>query len=370
MSIDMGSFGTYTGPTFTAPVDFNAIGTNGPDVISGYGNGVTADGAWAPAPGPAPAPQQQTAADPNAGLIAYLKAQADASAAREAAALQQAREAASAFLTNTLRTFGLDSLGGQVDALIQQWGTNSDVIGLKLKETTEYKTRFAGLLNLQTKGITDVQNEAQYLQLESSYRQVFRDAGLTSFLGAPGSTDEQKAIGDIVGKYSLSVNEVKDRVADSQRVWANTPQEVKDAFATYYGVDATQGVAYSLDPMRTSEIINRQANAAIAGGLAAVHQLKIGLGVADQIANIAGTTDINQGQLASDMVNASLLRDNAVKLASIESSTLSDDTAVQASLNLDAAARKKVDTLQSRERARFGGSSAFGKGSLSRNNGA
>ena len=50
MSIDMGSFGTYTGPTFTAPVDFNAIGTNGPDVISGYGNGVAADGSWAPAP--------------------------------------------------------------------------------------------------------------------------------------------------------------------------------------------------------------------------------------------------------------------------------------------------------------------------------
>ena len=60
MSIDMGSFGAYTGPTFTAPVDFNAIGTNGPDVISGYGNGVAADGSWAPAPGPAPAPQQQT----------------------------------------------------------------------------------------------------------------------------------------------------------------------------------------------------------------------------------------------------------------------------------------------------------------------
>ena len=369
MSIDMGSFGTYTGPTFTAPVDFNAIGTNGPDVISGYGNGVTADGAWAPAPGPAPAPQQQTAEDPNAGLIAYLKGQAEAAAAREAAALQQAREAASAFLTNTLRTFGLDSLGGQVDALIQQWGTNSDVIGLKLKETTEYKTRFAGLLNLQTKGITDVQNEAQYLQLESSYRQVFRDAGLTSFLGAPGSADEQKAIGRIVGDYSLSVNEVKDRVADSQRVWANTPQEVKDAFATYYGVDATQGVAYSLDPMRTSEIINRQANAAIAGGLAAVHQLKIGLGVADQIANIAGTTDINQGQLASDLVGAETMRNATTRLAQLEGSTLSDDTAVQASLGLDAAAQKKVGVLQSRERARFGGSSATVKGTLSRNSG-
>ena len=369
MSIDMGSFGTYTGPTFTAPVDFNAIGTNGPDVISGYGNGVTAHGAWAPAPGPAPAPQQQTAADPNAGLIAYLKAQAEAAAAREAAALQQAREAASAFLTNTLRTFGLDSLGTQVDSLIQQWGTNSDVIALKLKDTTEYKTRFAGLLNLQTKGITDVQNEAQYLQLESSYRQVFRDAGLTSFLGAPGSTDEQKAIGRIVGDYSLSVNEVKDRVADSQRVWANTPQEVKDAFATYYGVDATQGVSYSLDPMRTSEIINRQANAAIAGGLAAVHQLKIGLGVADQIANIAGSTDINQGQLASDLVGAETMRNATSRLAQLEGSTLSDDTAVQASLGLDAAAQKKVGTLQSRERARFGGSSATVKGTLSRNSG-
>ena len=310
------------------------------------------------------------AADPNAGLMAYLQSQAAAAEARAAALAQQQREAASAFLQTQLKSFGLDGMAGAIDSLIAEWGSNTDVISLKLKETTQYKERFAGLLGLQTRGITDVQNEAQYLQLETSYRQVFRDAGLTSFLGTAGSKQEQTAIADIVGKYSLSVNEVQSRVADSQRVAANTPQTVKDAFMQYYGVDTTQLVAYSLDPARTSDIINRQANAALAGGIAAANGMKLGAGVADQIANMAGTSDINQGQLSSDMVNAGLLRDNAVKLASIEGSTLSDDTAVQASLNLDAAARKKVDTLQSRERARFGGSSAFGKGSLSRNNGA
>ena len=317
-----------------------------------------------------PGPAAATAVDPNAGLMAYLQSQAAAAEARAAALAQQQREAASAFLQTQLKSFGLDGMAGAIDSLIAEWGSNTDVISLKLKETTQYKDRFAGLLGLQTRGITDVQNEAQYLQLETSYRQVFRDAGLTSFLGTAGSKQEQTAIADIVGKYSLSVNEVQSRVADSQRVAANTPQTVKDAFMQYYGVDTTQLVAYSLDPARTSDIINRQANAALAGGIAAANGMKLGAGVADQIANMAGTQDINQGQLASDMVNASLLRDNAVKLASIEGSTLSDDTAVQASLNLDAAARKKVDTLQSRERARFGGSSAFGKGSLSRNNGA
>jgi len=48
--------------------------------------------------------------------------------------------------------------------------------------------------------------------LESQYRQVFREAGLVNYLGVSGSQGEYNSIADLVGKFSLSVNEVQDRV--------------------------------------------------------------------------------------------------------------------------------------------------------------
>lgn len=303
------------------------------------------------------------AVDPNAALIAQMQAQ-------QAAQQQQAREGASAFLTNVLSQYGLGSLAGDVNSLVQQWGTNTDVISLKLKDTQAYQTRFAGLIALQKKGVTDVANEGQYIQLESQYRQAFRENGLQDYLGAAGSTNEQQKIADIVGNYSLSVSEVRDRIADSQRVVANTPQEVKDAFFNYYGVTAADLVGYDLDPTRTADLVNREANAAIVGGIGAQHQLGLGLHAAEQIANQAGTSDINQGQLDQTLTQAQTVRDTTRRLAQIENSDLSDDESALATFGVDSAAQQRIKTLQSRERARFSGSGAVVRGTLNQNSGA
>jgi hypothetical protein len=193
---------------------------------------------------------------------------------------------------------------------------------------------------------------------------------LNTFLGDAGSKAERAKIAKIVGDFSLSVNEVRDRISDAQRVAGDTPEEVRSAFRNYYGVDSTQLVEYSLDPQRTAELINRQANAAVAGGLARQHQLGIGASTAEQIAATAGTGDIQQGALNSQMVDSQAMRDATKRLAQIENSDLTDDEAVGSSMNLDANAVKKTTGLQSRERARFSGSSSTVKGTLSRNSGA
>jgi hypothetical protein len=321
-----------------------------------------------PAPDPTVAPTDTGGTTAPAAVTtpdwyAQYQAQQEAQAA-------QARETAKAWLTNTLTSFGLGELAGDVSNLVQAWGSNTDVISLKLKETGSYKERFAGLIALQSKGVTDVQNEAQYVQLESGYRQAFRENGLNTFLGDAGSKAERAKIAKIVGDFSLSVNEVRDRISDAQRVAGDTPEEVRSAFRNYYGVDSTQLVEYSLDPQRTAELINRQANAAVAGGLARQHQLGIGASTAEQIAATAGTGDIQQGALNSQMVDSQAMRDATKRLAQIENSDLTDDEAVGSSMNLDANAVKKTTGLQSRERARFSGSSSTVKGTLSRNSGA
>lgn len=282
---------------------------------------------------------------------------------------RQQRAAAGAWLSSVLTMYGLGSLAGSIEGLIGEWGTNTEVIAMKLRETGQYKERFKGLLGLQQRGITDVRSEAEYLQLESSYRKVFRDNGLGDFFGASGTQSEYDGIADLVGKYSLSVNEVADRVSDAQRVAANTSQEVKDAFQEYFGINESQLVAFSLDPVRTSEKMNRQANAAIAGGYAAKQALKIGAGAADQLAELAGTGDLQVSQIATGITGAKAVADATKRLASIDNIDLSNDEIVGAEFGTNAAGANKVKTLQSQERARFSGSSGFGKGSLKRGTG-
>lgn len=334
--------------------------------ISDPGGSWSASGA-APAAEPAPAAEQDRtptgqgqSAEDSYWAARRVREQAEADDQR-----RTDRETASAYLQGILQQYGLGSLAGNVDLLIQQWGANTDVIAMKLKDTSEYKTRFKGLLGLQQRGVTDVRNESEYLRLESEYRQAFRENGLASYLGESGTQGEYDKIADITNKFSLSVDEVRGRISDAQRVAADTPQAVKDALRDFYGVDASMLVQYTLDPSQTADRINRMANSAIAGGLARNAGLNVGAGVADQVAALSGTQDINQGQLGASIVDALGVRDSTGRLAMIEQSTLSDDEALQSSMGLDADANKKVKGLQSRERARFSGSSGFTTGSLS-----
>ena len=307
------------------------------------------------APTPTPAPAPGPVEDPYAAIRAEQQ--------------RQQRAAAGAWLSGILNMYGLGSLSGSIEGLISEWGTNTEVIAMKLRETGQYKERFKGLLGLQQRGITDVRSEAEYLQLETSYRQVFRENGLSDFLGTPGTQGEYDGIADIVSKYSLSVNEVADRVSDAQRVAQNTSQEVKDAFQEYFGIDSNQIVEFSLDPVRTADKMNRQANAAIAGGYAAKQALKIGANAADQLAELAGTGDLQVSQIATGITGAKAVADATKRLASIDNIDLSNDEIVGAEFGTNAAGANKVKTLQSQERARFSGSSGFGKGSLKRGTG-
>ena len=300
------------------------------------------------------------------GQIDALKAQIAQLLAANERQERLARENASAFLSGILRQFNMESLAPQVDALVRQWGTSTEVIAEKLRQTNEYKDRFKGLLSLQQRGVTDVRDEAQYLQLESGYRRVFREAGIQSFIGDAGSSAERDAIADLVGKFSLSVDEVQSRVQDAQRVVEQSTPEVRDALQRFYNVSASDLVAYNLDPERTMNRINRIANAAIVGGFAGSRGLNVDLSTAEMAAGLAGDNDINVAQLTADLTRARDVRDATRRLAEIEGTALTDSQVIQSEMNLEPGAQNRVRTLQSRERARFGGTSGVNTGSLSR----
>jgi hypothetical protein len=277
---------------------------------------------------------------------------------------EEQKTSARAFLNTLLTQYNMQSLAGQIESLIQQ-STNQDFLAEKVRETAEYKTRFKGLIDLQARGITDVRNEGEYLELETNYRRVFREAGLVNYLGVSGSQGEYNSIADLVGKFSLSVNEVQDRVLDAQRVVADTPQEVRDSLQRFYNVDPATLVEYALDPTRTQNKINQLANTAIVGGYASRAGLNLDVGGAESIASLSGSSDINVERFTVDAAAGRAVRDSTKRLAEIEKSTLSDTESLTASMGVDTEAKKKVTTLQSRERARFGGTSAIGSTTLS-----
>jgi hypothetical protein len=263
----------------------------------------------------------------------------------------------------------MEGLIGDLDGLIQEWGSNIDVILAKIPETETYKTRFKGLVDLRKKGVTDIQNEAQYLQLESNYRQVFREAGMRDFLGTDGTQDQFNSIAELVADYSVSVDEVRARVNDAARVIAETDNETVNALQEYYGIDTATLTEYVLDPVRTQNKINTIANAALLGGAAGTQGLDINRQAAETVAEMAGENDANIGQYKREFAQATALRDATARLASLEGDDLTDSEAVLSSMDLDAQAKKKTRGLQSRERARFGGSSGVTSSSLSTNRG-
>ena len=277
------------------------------------------------------------------------------------------RQNAADALAERLAEWGLTGLGGIINDLLIEFGPDSPAtIMARIKQTEPYKQRFKGLLNLRSRGITDITNEGDYLRLESQYRQAFREAGLRDYLGASGSQSEYDAIAKLVGDFSLSVNEVRDRITDAQRVVADTPQEVRDSLQRFYNIDPATLTQFVLDPQRTTGEIQRRANAAIVGGFAQRAGLEFGAGISERIGEfLGGERDIQGTQIEPQLTNIADIQRSTQRLAEIEQGTLSAETSALAALDLDREARERVRTLQSRERARFGGRAGITTGSLS-----
>ena len=287
----------------------------------------------------------------------------DFAAEREERELQRQLGGARAALTELLTTYGMQSLAGRVHELVGR-NPNVNVIAENLRKTSEYKLRFKGLVQMHAKGITDISNEKEYLDLETDYRQVFREAGIKDYLGTSGTQEEYDSIASLVGDYSVSVNEVRARVGDAQRVVADTPQGVKDKLQEYYGVDSATMVEFALDSEKTMNKINAISNAAIIGGYSFKQGLDIDVNAGELIGGLSGDEDVNMAQLGSRIEQGVSVRDSTSRLADLEGLDLTDSEALLAFSGSDAASTKKVKQLQSRERARFGGSAGIGARAL------
>src|SRR5690349_7714130 len=160
-------------------------------------------------------------------------------------------------LNNLFSGYGLGSLAPKIFDYIQK-GYSADTVAILLQDTPEYKQRFAGNEERRKAGLP-VPSPAEYLSVESSYRQIMRQGGLP-----PGFYDQPADFNQMIAK-DLSPSELKQRVdmASQASVLANT--SYKKALEEMYGIDQSHLTAYFLDPDRAVPLLQKQAASAAIG---------------------------------------------------------------------------------------------------------
>lgn len=258
-------------------------------------------------------------------------------------------------IVNTLKQYGLEGLADAVMGYIKQ-GYSQDTIAVLLPETKEYKARFKAN-EARIKAGLPALSPAEYLSVESSYRQIMSVAGLP-----PGFYDEPADFTKWL-EDDVAPTEIQARVQVASDLVNSLDPSAKAAFGEFY----TQGdmVAYALDRTRAASVLERQWRAAQTAGAAQNAGMAIGQSQAERIAD----TGVTGAQARAGISAVAQLAQGNSRLAAIYGGTFNSDDAINEVFFDDAEAQKKRKGLASQERASFGGSSGTTTASLSQRRG-
>jgi len=255
-------------------------------------------------------------------------------------------------LTTLFKTYNLQSLAPKIFDYIKN-GYSADTIAILLQDTSEYKQRFAGNTARLAKGLP-VLSAAQYLSVESSYRQIMKDAGLpVGFYDSPA--DFTQWIGT-----DVSPTEVKGRVDLAVASTSQANPWVKQQLAALYGVDDAHLTSYFLDQNRSLPILQKQQQAAAFGAEAARRGL---LSDATRMEDYV-TSGLSQSQASQGFQTVAEELPNLMALADRFGVTFGQQDEEQAVFGTSAVGTAKRKGLASQERALFSSGSGAGAGGL------
>lgn len=265
-----------------------------------------------------------------------------------------ADQSGSAILQAALNQLGLGSLAQWAKA---KWDANEsiDQIMLELRQTPEYQQRFPAMKQLMAAGHPI--SEQQYLDYEKSVTELMRSAGLPK-----GFYDQPDDFTNLLTN-NVGLPELQSRLQSYQDAVFKSPPEVRQALQQYYGVSDGQLTAFFIDPDRAAPLIQREFNAAQAGGEAAA----------------TGFGSLSQAQaesLASRGLSEQQLQSGFNKLANLnqvigglpgQQAGVGTDTALQAEFAQNAQAQQRLEQAQAAQEAYFkagGQVAASSKGAL------
>lgn len=255
-------------------------------------------------------------------------------------------------IVSTLKSYGLESLSSKVLEFIQQ-GYSSDTVNILLQDTAEYKKRFAANEARRQKGLP-VLSPAEYLSVESAYRQVMQAAGLPPSFYDSSSDFERWIASDVAPA------EVQRRAQAAQKLVESVDPQIRKEFERFY----TTGdiVAYALDPERTQEILDRQVQAAQVSAVGTAQGVGVDRGLAERLVE----SGVDAGQARTGFGVVSQASRQGARLGDVYGQDYGEDDAINEVFFNDAEAGEKRRKLASQERGSFGGSGGLTDRSLGR----
>lgn len=198
---------------------------------------------------------------------------------------QQARESAMDLMRRRLDAYGLGNLAQFVWKLITEENITSEfALVERIRETEQYKQRFPAMKLRRDRNLNAI-SEQDYINLENSYRETMKIAGMPVNLFDTPEDFTSLISGDV------SPAELKARVNQGYAAVAQSNPQVIQEMKRLYGVDDSMLAAYFLDPERTTPMLLRQAQAAqIAGQATLQAEMAIAAATAEELA-VAGVTE-------------------------------------------------------------------------------
>ena len=258
-----------------------------------------------------------------------------------------------ATMADRFNKYGLTGLASKIKELAMKGATEA-TITLELMETPEYQQRFAANADRLKKGLS-VLTPAEYVNVEDSYRQVLRAYGLKQF-------DNDAYIKQFIAN-DMSPTEFSNRIVTAVQRVQNADPALVNQLKQYYGIGATDMVAYVLDPEQQFQKIERQIAASEIGVAAARQGLSAGVSVAEQLA----AQGVTEAEARKGYATIADILPTAEKLSDIYGTTLDEYRQAEGEqevFNSLASAQRKRQKLTAREVAAFSGASGTNKTSL------
>lgn len=257
-------------------------------------------------------------------------------------------------------------VGGDLAGQIYSWmteGRSDAQIGMDIRNTDAYKARFPGMAAMASRG--QAIDERTYVAQEAAYMSAMRSAGLPQ-----GFMDSREDIGRLF-ENGVSVNEFEDRVDNVRRRWQAAPPELQAQLKEYYGVSASEAMAWMLDPTKAQSFLQEAQRKLEIGAAASTAGIALGEKAASRISLLAGAQGIDSlsgagvAQIQERIGYAGRLDQADSRLAGIDNEAYSAEDAVSAAFG-DQTASLASEQRAKREQARFSGSSGLTRDSLSR----
>lgn len=217
-----------------------------------------------------------------------------------------------AMLSNALANIGLSSLFS-IDANGNPRGwlyeqivggvTSEQELMFAVQQTPEFRNRFPTIAYQQEQNAsgvpTYVMTPGEVIQYEQTVMNAFRNAGLPAwFYDNPVEDVQQRMM------TGLSPEAIVDRIQYAYANVANAPEEVREQFSQFFGVDQTDGAlaAYMLDPEKTLASLDKAYRTAYTAGSARRYGMNLTQAQSQRVAEMPMTeAGISEavGQVAS-----------------------------------------------------------------------